>query len=83
MGYSENDRILQLSSRGISYFSKIPKELETGTIMGGDIRELKLKPKLSVSIACIIQCEEISKEERTKFKKFFKEDTQVFKLVFD
>lgn len=44
---------------------------------------LKMQPKYSVSIACVIQCEEIDQKERAKFKKFYKEGTHVFKLVFD
>ena len=81
-GYSEHERILKVNNLGISYFSKIPKELQhKTTFTREDISSMK--PKQSIAIANIWTCDRASSEELKVNKKFYKMDQQVIKIVFD
>lgn len=90
-GYSNNERVLKLNKKGLSYFSKPPEKSNDGkkpplSVEMIERQSKSYKPKCCVPLDAILSVEEISAEEREKNKKFFKTgdtEVQAFKVIFN
>lgn len=89
-GFSNNERVLKLNKKGLSYFSKPPEKNGEGAKPALSVEMIErqsesYKPKMCVPLDAIISVEEISAEEREKNKKYFKNgdsEVQAFKVTF-
>ena len=73
-GWSIHERYLKLNKKGLSYFSAPPPEVDGRSYSKvEDIEDLAddYKPKLCVPLSAIVSVDDISADERKKYKKFY------------
>ena len=73
-GWSIHERFLKLNKKGLCYFSAPPPEVEGRSYTKvEDIEDLgdEYKPKLCVPLTALVSVEDISADDRKKYKKFY------------
>lgn len=71
-GIDNNERFLKLNKKGLSVYRNKPETAAATTVEQVEALGKDYKPKYCVPLEAIVAVDEITEEERTKHKKYFK-----------
>ncbi len=83
MGWSQNQRLLYVDKNCLSYYSKVPSDLNEELMKSAEVIQKRKKPKMSIAIEFLSSIDVVDDADRKKLKKKFSDGFAAFKVTFD